>query len=1044
MKNNLISTQNDWQFHAALSRESIVTNENLFNLLYLSNDTVNKEPKDLIDGKNLRTVSTETEGAPLQHDIILINSDLYNILEVTYSTSIYTSEKSYLTNAIAISNPVYDTRAAFKYITLYNPSKASSITIRDLASKWMYFSYYTEDSTDKAVYGSNTANRYLVYANKLADWLTLKMSENIDEWFVSSGNVTFTSAMTIKACKDMLTDAGKIAFDKLLSLHFHDKDSAKLPYAPVNLSTEEAASNVRKLRTRFLMNLVPSVIQTTSYDVSYNYLESMSLLDEDNIDQYINAGQANSSEVASSEQFKSSSKDLQNAVSALISRAANLELAGVLSDASTQIYAGVEATDQTSTAISLVDSEDSAIGNIFKNSDNIALKFYKRVKLTNAFADVVLYLRNPWYRMAMSPKSNEGSSLSWSVPTCSIQLTTTDGNASFSDLGEGNEATLKNGIIFQRLMLYTLVSGGYTEDEADAIIYKYLSNETLLFKAPYFGDFIEKTNFEQDLTEDSSVMFEHSEIKRTDDPSIRNNDAQSTIETLPYPYLQQTSSLIDSVRVPSTEDILSTKGYERYTTSPDEDEFKYFSHSLSAKSIDGKYDVIPPIFFDIDAEADKTQKYYSSFFYNTTRPQLNLEKGSLNVEGRLTAPVIDDIWKYFKYLTESTDESILPEFKGLFASALIATNDKDLRSTTLKSTTDRAFKKASGKNNSALGTNTKYDNSVVDILRWHPYQDGDNGIKNLIGKQLTIANYTGYKIDEALYKPVDYAVKFFGRRNGTTFAKNGDVAANGNVKGYEFEDDQSGYLESVLDSINVSFKLSADPDYGNPSYSISYDSAQRRAAYKALNRIVSFGSNNNGTMTDGSNDLARHFNYKQYKDHPKNLRVLERNLEEIRQNLMAFAEFVNATFVKQGYGDAAQNRGTLYQLHRNYFISERAESDYSFLTNDRASLDLTSENLTYANGLDKVVNYDDGIAYYGDDWTKHTSRYNHDSYGQQELVYTDPLKATRKSVVDKSVASPYSSYKANQIRLSEVYLAADGTWRYVGEHMRAPLLKCKY
>lgn len=1024
MNNNLISTQNDWQFHASLSREAIVTNENLFNMLFTSSDSTNKQPDYLISADNLRTSSESTEGAALQHDIILINSDLYTVNDSTYSTTIYTSEDEYLKNAIAIANPVYDERAAFKYVTLYNPDEASSITLESLTSKWMYFSYYNESSTDIESYTSSSSKtdntaRAAIYSSRLAAWLNAKLAN-----YFADGYTELNSPLTISQCKSRLTDEGKMKFDELLSLHFHDSSAVKMPYIPVNTSSSETVSNVRKLRTRFLVNLIPTVIQSSSYSISYNYLEKLSLLDEDDIDQVIKSGDTAASTLMS----KFTDPELYNAVNAIASRHTNLDLAGVMNDASTWIYVGTEASDQTAMAISLLDSEDSAIANIFKNSDNIALKFYKRVKLTNAYGDLILFLRNKWYRQAMAPSTTEESSLSWSVPTCEYNFSTNE------VVNSTNAFSLSNDIIFLRLMYGTLVDGGWSSSQASEILFKYLRNETLLFKAPYFGDFIEKTNFNQDLTEDSNVTFEHNEIKRTDDPSVRNNDAQSTVETLPYPYVQQTTPLIDSVRLSNDEDVLSESGYERYTTSPDEDEFEYFSHSLSAKSIDGKYDVIPPIFFDIDAESGKTYSEYKSFFYNTTKPQLNLEKGSMNVEGRLSAPVIDDIWKYFKYLTESTDEDVLPEFKGMFASALIATNGKDLRDTSLRSTTPRAFKKANGKNNaelmSAENPDLKNDYSIIDILRWHPYQDSKEGVKSLIDGQLTIANYTGYKIDEALYKPVDYEVKFFGRRADTTYAKNGDDAANGDVHGYEFEDDQSGYLEPILDSINTSFKFSADPDYGDPSYAISYDSAQRRAAYEALNRIISFGSNN-----DGETSLARHFNYKQYKDHPKNLRVLERNLEEIRQNLMAFAEFVNATFVKQGYGDAAQNRGTLYQLHRNYFISERAESDYSFLANDRQSIDLTKEDLTYANGFDKVVNYDDGVF---------SSRYEHDNYGQKELVYTNSLKATRKSAVDRSSSSPYSTWKQNQVRLSEVYLAADGTWRYVGEHMRAPLLKCKY
>ena len=46
---------------------------------------------------------------------------------------------------------------------------------------------------------------------------------------------------------------------------------------------------------------------------------------------------------------------------------------------------------------------------------------------------------------------------------------------------------------------------------------------------------------------------------------------------------------------------------------------------------------------------------------------------------------------------------------------------------------------------------------------------------------------------------------------------------------------------------------------------------------------------------------------------------------------------------------------------------------------------------------------------------------------------------------DEAVYSTGQRYHSvNGYELSEVYLAADGTWRYIHDHVRSPILKTKY
>lgn len=238
-------------------------------------------------------------------------------------------------------------------------------------------------------------------------------------------------------------------------------------------------------------------------------------------------------------------------------------------------------------------------------------------------------------------------------------------------------------------------------------------------------------------------------------------------------------------------------------------------------------------------------------------------------------------------------------------------------------------------------------------------------------------------------------------------------------------------------------------------------SRQRWNAYKLLSRILDYGTY---AESDDWVNHPLHNHYKNYLEHPKNLKEIERDLETLRQNLQTAIEYLITTQAEKGFADRNINRGTLHILHRNNYEftstlipledvnNTQAENDLVHLKpltdslNDVVDVGQNDTSLS-VSALDKKVVYDDGRYYepsntidgkYGDEFEnidrKYESRYFHDNYDCRVVDLQGPRINTR---------SVHNMYRPNETLLSEVYLAADGTWRSVHEHPVIAVLDCE-
>ena len=290
----------------------------------------------------------------------------------------------------------------------------------------------------------------------------------------------------------------------------------------------------------------------------------------------------------------------------------------------------------------------------------------------------------------------------------------------------------------------------------------------------------------------------------------------------------------------------------------------------------------------------------------------------------------------------------------------------------------------------------------------------------------------GYKVNKAITKVIDYAILPFSRSPKT----DGDVYEYGTETGPYMT--VTGYLTQLWN--NFELGLAAEGIKGRDlpykeldafdTDLIFVDEKVKRAGQmlqESVNRRKAFDKI--ATLLNWDEGESRHNHFKEYLEHPKNLKTIERDLESIRQNLQMLSEYAVLNFAVMGFADRGTNRGTLHTLHRNSFDFNDAylEDASSLPSND--TLNNVVDTLNVAE-LDKKVVFADG---------DFATRYKHDYYDASRLNLSDP-KLNVRITADRSTEDPVIRYAPNITLLSEVYLAGDGTWRSVHEHLIAPII----
>lgn len=588
----------------------------------------------------------------------------------------------------------------------------------------------------------------------------------------------------------------------------------------------------------------------------------------------------------------------------------------------------------------------------------------------------------------------------------------------------------------------------------------WLKTECFLFKGNVYGDYVEELNFLQDLTPDSDVKFNSLKAKKTEIPYSRHQDSKYEV-----PYIEQTIPLINNTRE-------NLEGLGVYAN----DSLASIGNLKGTETdIEGLLtrNVTPPFLYDYDkgdqrryldsVNIDPRLKNLSG---NPQRVNPKNNKGVITGEQRILSPTIDELWTFLKYLTESDGSGVdkgvnerLPKFYGIQKVFIQDTISKDLPASP-KNTVNPRVQNINTKTVDILNwapTATKEPN-----LHWSPELNSESGRVEL--------QFGGYEITRYIERVYDYEVKPFSRRNeeikdDSLYEYNTEVSNDkNNVKGYLEKLYNSAILAFDLPEVSTEDKLKSMVNVGllyanvlEASYESTlnnsdvkiftvesdnklitknvplHNTVQRKKAFDDLANILNYHKADGETL-----ESSKHNHYKKYLENPKNLKEIERDLETIRQNLQTLVEFSVASFASLGYADRAQNRGTLHQLHKNAYeylstFIYNVNNTIANLVGDRkgatvsvnaleTDLNNVEESLVVENS-DKRVVFDDG---------DYTNRYLRENYDSSVLDLSGNAKEYSRG--------KHQEYRANETLLSEVYLAADGTWRSVHEHTVLPVI----
>lgn len=474
------------------------------------------------------------------------------------------------------------------------------------------------------------------------------------------------------------------------------------------------------------------------------------------------------------------------------------------------------------------------------------------------------------------------------------------------------------------------------------------ANETALsslyfyVKAPFAGDYVKPSDFNQTLNQDSEVSFRNL-LLANDYDQVRNNYnrfdgsiSSSTggptitnfIEKMTRPYVPKNSPLKDMI---SNDLMISSNviGSDLETKAKSLIDKSYLSSSLFGSALvtplaDDERTRFTPFSF-YDPQSREETAYYVSL---GRIPTVIGKDGNITTDGRIMSPTIDELWYVIKKLISGKSDA----------------DDKRI----------------------AVPDGASYS--------------GDTSLKEAVDAQY---NFNSVKAD-----PIDFMYNVSDEGEVTGFKPSEWVAQPDKTKLIIFST-----LKEKSKQLNTFYKEQND---------------------SAVDRDLE--------NDDGLSEMSYIGQEFGPREAPLSLRELEAAMLGNKYNIAVSFIYNTKTYSVTGkFGKKDEKSGaagSLYQLHKDY-NAEFANPNTVYKNDGGESTDAVFSDL---NGVDES---DNGKVVHKLD-TKHKKT---DAVNGKKM----PMLAVNYG---KSLSAEYSS--------SEVYLAADGTWRYVHEHVRAPVLRSRY
>lgn len=274
---NIKYSDNEWQSQGTVDRGSTYTKEPILHLLFEGFDY----SRDLGDYTYYIPRATTGDksgkayaGAKLQHDIYNIDSQFYSATAISSTKNIF-SLNTYLEEAFALTNPVYDDKSTEKLIPLFDIDSTTLVikngTLKNTTLfnifKYLLPKYYEDPTiTYKSTYDIYFKQFFLHYG--VSGKITLASTFD-----------TFWGLLSTEKRKNFLDD---------FSLHYHNNDTIKMPFFNrgdkiVNSEITKEEADTRTYKTRFIANSLTKALYNTSTVLHNNYLEYLNDILEESI-----------------------------------------------------------------------------------------------------------------------------------------------------------------------------------------------------------------------------------------------------------------------------------------------------------------------------------------------------------------------------------------------------------------------------------------------------------------------------------------------------------------------------------------------------------------------------------------------------------------------------------------------------------------------------------------------------------------------------------------------------------------------------------------
>ncbi len=520
-------------------------------------------------------------------------------------------------------------------------------------------------------------------------------------------------------------------------------------------------------------------------------------------------------------------------------------------------------------------------------------------------------------------------------------------------------------------------------------------------KAPFFGDYIQPEVFNQDLSSDSDVI--HNNIVISDTADFNKYDKYSEVgdhsseDIYSYPYIPITSPGLDlvtpkiykSITGSSSNDTtnLEDAAIKKIIEEGDKNENSKIGSIKFAPNLRSNETNALPNYFDpeVDYSIDSLRHL----------PTIIPSSGNLYTDGRIISPTIDELWVYLKKLTEGRRKDSLtvldPEELDMGRAISTEENKKLINDTILTAPIS-----------SEMSFNVDGKERYGDIINVAYTTDDRKNMENTIKVTDFINNNNSikYNIFSAL-KRISKSITAFDLSKSSTGSKEREIT-NFTAWCYTNKDEKDEEYYSTL----------KDGD----------------------------------TASVNENDNI----WRPRKNAPYSLRELEAITKGNKYNIITLARFIENNFSVVGplgykYYEEGENSdsigdettpeqaaGSLYQFHRDY--NYKVNNPNTFFRMDGEGKNLFNEDGTKnikTSGCDASFN---DLSAADAEPENELLLYNSNSPKTSKMPLL--VKNYGKSIYLKDEFGSYAG--------SDIYMAADGTWRYTAEHSRVPILRSRY